>query len=109
MRRFASERLEAFGGTPNGAGRMPELPLLGEVPAELGVAGAGGGEGDDGGSGVWRLELLTWNFEGGSDEGADAVLPGGGVGAWAALEAEVVGDGDGRVAEFGGAFDEGLR
>lgn len=67
--------------------------------AKLGVAGAAGSESDDGGGAVGC-------FERGADEGTDAVLTGGGVGARRPLETEVVGEGDGRTGEFGGAGDD---
>lgn len=82
---------------------MSLLPKVGgEVLAELGVAVAGGGEGDDFG-GVVR------KFEDGADDGADAVFSGGGVGSGGAGEAESVGDGDGGIVECGGACDHVLR
>lgn len=54
-------------------------------------------------------EVQAGPFEGGPDQGADAVLAGGGMGAGGSVDAHVIGNRDGRVAELGGTSDEFFR
>ena len=59
-------------------------------------------------AGMRNAECGMRKFEGGADEGADVVLFGGVVGAGGSVDAHVVGEGEGGVAEFGGTADEVL-
>jgi hypothetical protein len=56
------------------------------------------------------LDLGCWilDFQSGADEGAEAVGFGGVVGAGGTVDAHVVGEGDGIVAELGGPADKVL-
>ena len=47
-------------------------------------------------------------FDGSADEGAEVVFFGGEVGAGGTVDAHVIGEGDGLVAELGGTADEVL-
>ena len=55
-----------------------------------------------------KVEAGGREFGGGADEGTEAGLAGGEVGAGGSVDAHVIGEGDGLVAEFGGAADEVL-
>ncbi len=73
---------------------------IGEKATEVLVTGAGFGE---------EGEMEIGELGGGSDEGTDSVFLGGEVGASGAVDAHVVGEGEGAIAQFGGTVDEVLR
>jgi len=80
---------------------------VGEEAAEVLVALAGLDEDGDL-EGMRSAECGVRNLQSGADEGADVVLFGGLVGAGGSVDAHVVGEGEGGVAEFGGTADEVL-
>ena len=82
---------------------------VGEEAAEVLVAAAGLDEDGDLESAQCGMRSAEWRkFQSGADEGADVVLFGGVVGAGGAVNAHVVGEGEGGVAEFGGTANEVL-